>query len=178
MQKESFGWALRVGAQLLICLLPQAVKRAALGTLFGWKIDPSATIGLSLLTDIEHVELKSGARIGHFNVIRNLRRLDLGMDAVIGQWNWVTAAPVFYATDDVGARGCLTVGRHSHVTSRHYIDCSGGLVIGEFTTVAGVRSTIYSHQIDTNASRQTIVPVTIGDYCYVGSDVRVTPGSR
>ena len=40
------------------------------------------------------------------------------------------------------------MGRHAALTSRHYVDCSNRVDIGEFTTVAGARSQILTHAID------------------------------
>jgi acetyltransferase-like isoleucine patch superfamily enzyme len=76
-----------------------------------------------------------------------------------------------------GAGGRLVVDRRGAITSRHYIDCSGDVSVGAFTVVAGVRSTILTHQIDVVESRQTVAPVAIGDYCFIGSNCRITPGS-
>ncbi len=70
----------------------------------------------------------------------------------------------------------LHVGCHSSVTSRHYLDCSGGISIGEFTVVGGVRTTILSHSLDIEAGVQTTRSVKIGDRCFVSSNVSVVPG--
>ena len=56
-------------------------------------------------------------------------------------------------------------------------DYSGGVRIGEYITVAGVRSTILSHEIDLAAGVQTSKTTQIGDFCFVSSNVCLTPGS-
>ena len=86
--------------------------------------------------NVREVRLADGVRIGHFNVFRNLRLLDVAERSVIGQWNWVTASDYFLrnrADTDVGSLGSLVMGRHSALTSRHYVDCSGGVSLGAFT---------------------------------------------
>jgi acetyltransferase-like isoleucine patch superfamily enzyme len=161
----------------LATLLPGPFQRAALRRLLGWEIGPSARIGLSLFVGVGHVRLGEGARIGHFNVFRNLRRLELGERSSIGQWNWISASKLLLDKSTDPQHGGLVLGRKTAVTARHYIDCSGGVFVGSFSVVAGVRSTILSHQVDFGRSRSFSLPVTIGEYCFVGSNNRITPGS-
>ena len=115
-----------------------------------------------------------GARIGPFNVFRDVRSLRLGASATISQWNWISAAA---ALVEAGAPGSFAMGKHSAVTSRHYLDVSGGVSIGEFTTVAGVRSTFITHGIRWTVSEQSVKGIEIGDYCLISSNVSVTPGT-
>jgi acetyltransferase-like isoleucine patch superfamily enzyme len=161
----------------LITLAPGPIKRGLLRWLFGWEIHSSAKLGISLFYNVKHVSMGPGSRIGHLNVFRNLRSVGLGSGGSIGQWNWITAATMLVDPPYIPTSGCLSVGDEGAITSRHYIDCAGGVEVGRATTVAGVRSTILSHQIDTADSRQTAVPVRIGAYCFVGSNVLVTPGA-
>jgi acetyltransferase-like isoleucine patch superfamily enzyme len=161
----------------LICaLLPWPLRRLALSSLFGWRLHRRSRIALSLFYNVESVKLGPGASTGYFNVFRNLRLLELGDNSSIGQWNWITCSPMFF-DPPVAGTGTLVVEQETAVTSRHYIDCAGGIRIGAHTTVAGVRSTILTHQIETEASRQTALPVSIGSHCLLGSNVCVTPGA-
>lgn len=169
----------RTSLLLGIGLLPPGrLKRAALRYLFGWEIDESAWIGVSVFMNVKHARIGSGARIGHGNVLRNLLYLELGEGAAIGRWNWITAAQAFLDQPQAEDRGRLVVGPHAGITLRHYIDCPGGIEVGAFTTLAGVRSTILTHQIDIRSNYQITLPVKIGSYCYIGSDVRIVPGSK
>jgi acetyltransferase-like isoleucine patch superfamily enzyme len=168
---------LRAAALMITALFPWPVRCTLLNVLFGWQVDRSARIGWSLFVGVRRVRLGPRARIGHFTVFRDLNHLELGADSHIGQWNWITAARELLATPGGDEAGVLMIGEHSAVTSRHYLDCTGGVTVGAFSTVAGVRSTIFTHQIDISQSRQVWRPVRIGRYCYIGSDVRITPGS-
>jgi acetyltransferase-like isoleucine patch superfamily enzyme len=161
----------------LILLVPHPVKRLLLGWLFDWKIDKSARIGLSLFYNVTHVTLGPGARIGHFNVFRNLRCVELGANALIGNWMWITAATMLVDPPYVPTSGCIRVGNEAAVASRHYIDCAGGVEIGDATTVAGIRSTIMTHQISAAHARQTAAPVRIGSHCLISSNVLIAPGA-
>lgn len=169
---------IRSGMLLVVGLLPCGwLKRTALRRLFGWEVDESAWIGISIFTNVRHARIGPGARIGHFNVFRNLLYLELGEEAAIGRWNCITAAKEFLEVRQTEGCGRLVVGHHAAITLRHYVDCPGGIEVGAFTTIAGVRSTILTHQIDIRSNYSIILPVKIGDYCYVGSDVRIVPGS-
>jgi acetyltransferase-like isoleucine patch superfamily enzyme len=119
----------------------------------------------------------SGSRIGHFTVARGMHRMVLGNNGRIGQWNWMSAA-AFSPAEGADLRGHLILGKDSSITSRHYLDCSGGITIGNFTTIGGVRSTFLTHQIDLIQSIQTSQHLSIGDYCFIGSDVRLVPGAK
>lgn len=140
----------------------------------GWEVHPNARIGPALLHRVGHLSLADGASIGPFTVMRDLERVELGTHATIGQWNWISASSVLVAA---GGTGTLTIGDHSALTSRHYVDASGGVSIGRFTTVAGVRSTFITHGINWRESRQTTSPIRIGDYCLVSSNNALTPGT-
>lgn len=167
----------RTLVQLLTVLLPSQLRRIALVRVLGWRMDEGATLGWSIVS-AHSVQLGRGSRIGHFNVIRNLECLEIGEEATIGQWNWITAAqPIIEADPSSTNRGRLVIGDQAAITSRHYVDCTGGVTVGPFTTIAGVRTTVLSHQISTATSMQSALTVEIGSYCFVGSDVRITPGS-
>ncbi|MCK4788938.1 MAG: hypothetical protein KAV87_34675, partial [Desulfobacteraceae bacterium] len=62
-------------------------------------------------------------------------------------------------------------------TSRHFMDCNGGIYIGDFATVAGIRSQFLTHSIDVYKNRQHAESITIGKYCFVGTGCILLPGS-
>jgi acetyltransferase-like isoleucine patch superfamily enzyme len=68
------------------------------------------------------------------------------------------------------------LGRSSAVTSRHFLDAQYTIHIGEFSTIAGVRSTIFSHSMNLYNCKQGGSPVVIGDYAFVGSNALILPG--
>lgn len=165
---------LRSATVLIVGLLPPSGIKNILLRQMGWEIGANVQIGPSLFIRLDQASLADGAKIGAFNVIRSLAKIELGSSARLGQWNWISAATPLR---DAGAPGCLTIGAHSAITSRHYIDASGGVHIGAFSTIAGVRSTMITHGISWKSSRQTFKGVTIGDYCLISSNVSITPGT-
>ncbi len=110
--------------------------------------------------------------IGHLTVSRTPGLLRLGAHSRIGHFNWIGGEPA----DSPLFRGepprCpqSVIGNHSAVTTRHYLDCTSSIVTGDFTTVAGMRSVFFSHEIDVEAAKQRSAPITIGSYCLVGTN--------
>jgi acetyltransferase-like isoleucine patch superfamily enzyme len=71
----------------------------------------------------------------------------------------------------------LILARHSAVTNRHMIDCTDRIRIGSFATIAGFASQLMTHSINLEKSRQEAHPITIGDYCFVGTNCVLLGGS-
>ena len=162
-----------------LLLLPWPLRRLIMVTFFGYQIHPTARIGLSIICP-DQLEMAEGSRIGSFTICKGLRLLKLGEQAFIGHLNWITAFPANgkgYFSSDVGRLPELVVGNHAAITSRHYIDCTNTFHIGRFTTVAGLHSQILTHSIDIYRSRQSSKPITIGEYCFVGTGSILLGGS-
>jgi acetyltransferase-like isoleucine patch superfamily enzyme len=149
---------------------PSPVKNQLLRWL-GATVGRNVRIGSCLTTGVSAVEIGDDVSIGWFNVFRDLELLSLGDKASIGQWNWFSASPEFPAPS-----GRLRVDRGGAVTSRHYVDCSGGVHVGELASVAGHRTTILSHEIDLVANRQVARPVTIGARCFISTNSLLLSG--
>jgi acetyltransferase-like isoleucine patch superfamily enzyme len=52
------------------------------------------------------------------------------------------------------------------------------VTVGRFVTLAGVRSTLITHQIDLLTNRQTVAGIAIGDHALISSNCRIAPGAR
>lgn len=165
--------------QVALFALPWSLRRRALSRLLGYEIHPTARIGLSLVL-ADRVHLGAHSVIGHLNLARGLHEIVLGEHASIGHINWIAGAPKadqrYYAAQPERAPS-LIVGRHAAVTHRHLIDCTDRVHIGDFATLAGWRSQILTHAIDMALGVQTAGPVSIGEYCFVGTGVIVLKGA-
>lgn len=165
-----------------IGLMPScSLKTLLMRHVLGWDIDKTARVGPCIFWDVKEVVLQRDAIIGGYCMFLHVAHLSLGEGAIIGYWNWLAAAPSL-RTPTLDARSAgwaarLELGHHAAITSRHYVDCSGGVAMGSFTVVGGVRSTILTHQVDTTLSEQSLRRVSIGSYCLVGSNVQVVPGA-
>lgn len=155
-------------------LPPSQIKNRLLRTC-GWTLAPSAYVGPGIYLHVDDVTIGHHGRIGPFNVVRDVSKMSISDYGKLGQWNWISASRPLR---NCGGAGSLKIGTHSSITSRHYLDCSGGIEVGSHTTVAGMRSTFITHGISWTDSKQTYAGITIGDYCLISSNVQVTPGTR
>lgn len=159
--------------------LPWPLRRALLRSSFGYEIADDSRIGLSFVYPRKLV-LKGGARIGHLTLCKDIDLLELGESAIIGNLNWITGFPSGiqgHFVHQADRRPELVLGRHSAVTNRHLIDCTESIHIGAFATFAGFASQLLTHSINLETSRQEALPITIGDYCFVGTNCVLLGGS-
>lgn len=169
-----------IWVQFLLMILPWGLRRNGLRLFFGYEIDPSARIGLSLIS-VRRLRMGPKARIGHLTYVKGLQDLLIGEAAELGNLNWVTAFPLgnhAHFVADAERNPSLVIERHAAITHRHLIDCTDRVVVGEFSTVAGWRSQILTHAIDIRLSRQSAASVSIGRYCFVGTGAVILKGAR
>ena len=152
-----------------ICgLLPASRLKNAFLRRLGHRIARDARIGPVLIVR-SRLQVGSGARIGAMNVFRGLRVAEIAEHAEMGQWNWISAAPFLVDNSSSAIAGEFHLGPSASLTSRHYVDASGGVSIGAFATIAGVRSVFMTHGIDVRDNVLDTAPIIVGDYAMVGS---------
>jgi acetyltransferase-like isoleucine patch superfamily enzyme len=179
---------LRTVAHAAVALLPNPIKVAVYRHAFGFEIGRDVHIGLSLL-DVDHLRLGDGARIGHGNLMLATRSVTLEESAMIGYGNVLRGGAAIhlerYATvlrfnvlnsiPDNDADGPtdprLHLGPGAYVVSGHRLDFTDRITLGKNVIVAGRNSSLWTH------NRQATRPITVGDFCYLGSEVRVAPGA-
>lgn len=113
------------------------------------------------------------ANIGNLTVCKNIDLLHLQQYASIGGGNWITgfrSQDFEYLNHQKDRHPQLILGEYSAITNRHLIDCTTSVTIGKFSIFAGFQSQILSHNIDIEFCRQSSTPVTIGDYCFIGTN--------
>ena len=164
--------------RLLIGLMPASTAKNVLLDRIGsgWAVANTARLQPSLLWRIETLSVGAGAAIGTGNVFRDLKRVTIGRGASVGQFNWVTAAARIYLDDVNFEYRSLELGDYASLTSRQCLDCSGGVVVGEQSTIAGVRSTVMTHGPDIRRGRMEVAPVKIGRSCFISTNVVIIKG--
>jgi acetyltransferase-like isoleucine patch superfamily enzyme len=164
---------------MLVGLLPACRAKNVLLSMMGrrFSIDRTATIHPVLIWRIRRLHVGASCHIGPGNAFRDMRLVELGDHAEIGQFNWFSAAAQHVPGSDEAVRASLVMGRHSAITSRHYVDCSGGLRLEEAAVVAGVRSTILTHSMDARRWVQETKPVVLGTSSALFTNVTVTAGA-
>ncbi|MCK1550847.1 acyltransferase [Bradyrhizobium sp. 177] len=162
-------------ASLLILLLPWRLRRLVLQSLFGYEIDPQATVGFSIIL-AKKVVLRDRSRIGHLTFVKGLDELSLGRSGRLGNLNWITGYSS--SNESTGRYSALFIGDHAAVTHRHLLDCADRISIGNYSTVAGWNTQFITHSIDLRVSRQTSMPIRVGKYCFVGSRSLLLKGAE
>lgn len=163
----------------LSLLLPWPLRRRLLARAFGYRIHPTARIGLAWVMP-QRLVMEAHASIGNLTVCKNLGLIHLQEHSFVGNGNWITGyppGPSRHFAHQPDRRPELVLGRHAAITNRHFIDCTATVSIGEFTTFAGFYSQILTHSIDLAESRQAASPVTIGKYCFIGTNSVLLGGS-
>ena len=178
---------LRLAVLALLAPLPSFAKRPAYRLCFGYRIGRGVRIGLSVV-DAEECELDDAVSVGHLNLIVGVKKLSVGDHAKIGHLNVVrggdevrlgryseiirlneiNSIPEPDIVNEADPRFLLGPG--SVVTTGHKIDFTDRVEIGRRSILGGRNSSLWTH------NRQRTLPVEIGDFAYVGSEIRVAPG--
>lgn len=185
----------RLMSFLACALLPRAAKPWLLSAL-GHRVHRTARIGPCLVWGTKlalgegslirplnvircrRLVLRAGARVLVGNVIRGPLSVRLGPRSLLGNFNWIgrASAPVTIGP----AR--LFLGELSGLTSRHSIDCTASITIGNFTTFGGRASQLwthgYVHHLQGAGRYRLDGKITIGNNVYVGSGSCLTAGIR
>ena len=179
---------IRILALSLTALLPGFLKRPVYRWCFGYRIGKNVRIGIAYL-DCAQMEIGDDTRIGHGVVFWRCGRVRLGSHVVIGplnlfrggtrielddyamvlRLNVINAIPDHDCTNEPDSS--FLVGYGSVITAEHRIDFTGRVSIGRGSILGGRNSSIWTH------NRREGRPVTIGDYAYVGSEIRMAPGA-
>ena len=158
---------------LLIIPMPWFVKRRVYKLFFNYELHPTSRIGLSWIL-VDKLSLGQSAKIGSLNVIKGLNQLQMAESSSIGNLNWISAFPLNTISPHFQHEADhripdLVLGEHTAITNRHLLDCTNRIEIKRFTTFAGFKSTVLTHSIDLKACRQSSKPITIGEYCFIGT---------
>jgi acetyltransferase-like isoleucine patch superfamily enzyme len=171
----------------VIALLPSFLKRTAYRACFGYRIGKRVRIGLSIIdagkceiqddvrighlnvfTRVKVLSIGDHARVGHLNVFRGGDEISLGRYAEVIRLNEINSIPDPEVVNPVEPRFLL--GDGSIITAGHKIDFTDRVSIGKRTILGGRNSSLWTH------NRQRTMPIEIGDFAYIGSEIRVAPG--
>ena len=172
----------------MFALLPSFLKRPLYKLFFGYRIGKRVRIGLSVI-DAAKCEIADDVSVGHFNVITRVQKLTIGDHVRIGhlniirggdevslgryseimRMNEINSIPEPDAVNKIDPRFIL--GNGSIVTAGHKIDFTDRVDIGRRVILGGRNSSLWTH------NRQRTLPITIGELVYIGSEIRMAPGS-
>lgn len=185
MQKTSKSRLLTLAT---VALLPSFLKRPLLRLFFGYTIGKRVRIGLSIIdagectidddvqighfnvvTRVRKLTIKDHVRIGHLNIIRGGDEVSLGRYCEIMRMNEINSIPDADVVNKIDP--VFRLGDGSVVTTGHKIDFTDRVEIGRRVILGGRNSSIWTH------NRQRTMPITIGSLVYMGSEIRMAPGS-
>jgi len=179
----------RLAVSAGIAILPSFLKRPLYRGLFGYRVGKGVRIGFSIIavrncdiadgTTIGHLNLFLGTdrltigehvRIGHLNIIRGGSDVSIGRYCEILRMNEINSIPDPIVVNTVDQTFIL--GEGSVIAASHKIDFTDRVELGKRVIVGGRNSSFWTH------NRQMTEPIIVGDYSYLGSEIRMTPGSE
>jgi acetyltransferase-like isoleucine patch superfamily enzyme len=180
---------LRILGLVLTACLPNVLKRSVYRICFGYNIGDDVKIGIALL-DCAQLTIDDGGRISHgvaflqckevhigkkvhigfLNLFRGGERISLGDYSVVLRMNVINAIPENDCTNNPDSSFYLGYG--AVITAEHRIDFTDRVTIGRCSMLGGRNSSIWTH------NRRKATSVEIGNYCYLGSEIRMAPGAR
>ena len=178
----------RLAVLALIALLPSFLKRPCYRLFYGYRIGKRVHIGVSIIDAQEceiaddvligHLNLVLGVKkiwigdhtkIGHLNIIRGGDEVRLGRYSEIMRTNQINSIPDPDVVNPTDPR--FSLGDGSIITTGHKIDFTDRVEIGRRSIIGGRNSSLWTH------NRQRTRPIAIGSFTYVGSEIRMAPGS-
>jgi len=178
----------RLAVLAMIAMLPSFLKRPCYRLFFGYRIGKRVRIGLSiidaqrceiaadtcighlnLIIRVANLQIDDHVRIGHLNIIRGGDQVHLGRFSEIIRMNEINSIPEPEVVNEIDPR--FSLGDGSIITTGHKIDFTDRVEIGRRTIIGGRNSSLWTH------NRQRTLPLSIGSFTYVGSEVRMAPGS-
>jgi acetyltransferase-like isoleucine patch superfamily enzyme len=166
--------------KIITVLLPWTFKRMMLIHFFKYEIHPSAKIGLSWIYPKKLI-MEANSKIGSFNVAVHLDLVAIGRYSSIARGNWITGfssgTDSKHFVHQKERKSNLIIGKYSAITKNHHLDCTNVIQIGNFVTVAGYASQLLTHSINIELNIQDSHPISIGDYCFVGTASTILGGA-
>ena len=128
--------------------------------------------------NIETLTMKERSYINYFNIIKGPLDVLLDKKAAIGKRNQITRG----RKGVVYGKAILSLGILSKITSNHFLDLTRSISFGDYSTLAGVRSQLWTHgyvHADNGPERFRIDgEIIFGDNVYIGSNSFSNPGIK
>lgn len=163
---------------LAVGLLPASRRKNGLLNRLGHQIHPRARIAPILLLRVRKLRVGANTTLGFGNRLRGLRLAEFGEDTEVGPRNDFRAnrARGEDATEP-DLVGVLRIGDVVFISKAHVIDCSGGVLIGDWAGLAGRDVFVYSHSYDPQTNSRLLAPTRIGRSSMVASKTILSMGS-
>lgn len=152
---------------LIAWLLPSSGLKLWILRSLGNNIGRDVALGPNLVLNCGRFSIADDAAVMSFNIFKQLSSIELGAQGVIGRFNQFTAAPEYQRYSPLV--GKLIVGEFGYITNRHYVDCSGQVILRPYAVVGGIKSTIQSHEADLVENKSKPGRVILGRNAMTGT---------
>ncbi len=162
---------LRAVLVLIVGVLPASTTKNKLLNALGHDVHKSAVIDPVVIFNVGRMQVDSDARISIGNVFKNLRGARVGSYTLIGPWNFIWANPKFRSSPEADPEhvGVFSIGKSCLITRRHNLDASGGIVISDWSGLAGRSITMMSHSYDPKRHVMACAVTSMEESSYVAS---------
>lgn len=180
---------LRLALAACVALLPSWLKLLVLRHGFGFHIGRRVHIGFSLFAGVGNCSIADDVRIGHLNAFVNVHELEIedhvkigflnlfrggdrihiGRYATVLRLNVMNSRPSTEAVNPTVPE--LRLGEGAVVTNGHWLDFTDRIELGDHAIIGGRNSSLWTH------NRQRTRPISVGAHSYLGSEIRMAPGS-
>jgi acetyltransferase-like isoleucine patch superfamily enzyme len=140
---------------VLAIFLPQILKKIVYSRIMGWQIESGVRIGFSFI-DAEKVSMGKNVNIGHFNIIKSLRRFEVGENSCVVNFNH------FFGATYAGWPAALRIGSNVYFMSHHFIDVGGTVSIGDSVIFGGRSTQVWGHSLVYNSGQPQLKPLDVG----------------
>lgn len=179
----------RLAVLASIGLLPSPLACFFYRWFYGYKIGRRVRIGFSML-DVKDCTIGDDVSIGHLNAFVGIKKLMIGEHTRIGvlnivrggdevkigryceilRLNEINSIPEPEILNEADPRFIL--GDGSIIAASHKIDFTDRVEFGKRVILGGRNSSLWTH------NRQMTGQIKIGDYSYIGSEIRIAPGGE
>jgi acetyltransferase-like isoleucine patch superfamily enzyme len=167
---------MRAAIEIVCWLLPASRLKNVLLRRFGHRISDTARIGSTIVLRVRRFEIGDYVQISAVNAFKNLGLVRLDSHAAIASWNWFTAVPGARQIDSKA--GTLIMEHGASITSRHYLDATGTIIMKPFARIGGGRAYIQTHEPDFDNFRIAVGRIVIGQHSFVNSCAVMLSGSK
>ncbi|MDQ3654680.1 MAG: hypothetical protein M3457_06335 [Chloroflexota bacterium] len=164
---------------LLVGLLPASSMKNRLLNRLGHQIHPTAIIDPVILVKVLRIEIGARTHVWSGSIFRNLRGVRMGSDCTMMRWNKLSAIPSFRRTEgaDPETVGILSLGDNVLITKGHDLDCSGGIVMANWSAIAGKETLVYSHAYDPSEHVLTCAVTRIEENSFIAARTTLAAGA-
>ncbi|WP_092465985.1 acyltransferase [Winogradskyella thalassocola] len=145
-------------------------------------LDNKSSIGHFNFIKINNIYLSERAYIGHLNIIRGPFSLDFDKIGAVGNSNIISRG----ALGITYGESVLKLGQLAKITARHSVDLTRNITIGDFSTIAGAASQLWTHgylhavngpdRIRIDGEIHIKNNVYIGSNCIINAGIKIHQG--